>query len=45
MRLEQAIYGASKGGHAMIAASGLHDIAIELTSRLDLPDTSPFGVT
>lgn len=45
MRLEQATYGASRGGHAMIAASGLHDVTIELTSRLDLPDTSPVGVT
>lgn len=44
MRLEQAIYGASRGGHSMIAVSGLHDVAVELTSRLDLPDTSPFGV-
>src|SRR6478609_2507070 len=28
----------------MLAASGFHEVASELTSRLDLPDTSPFGV-
>lgn len=28
----------------MIAASGLKDLALELTSRLDLPDTLPNGV-
>jgi GTPase-associated protein 1, N-terminal domain type 1/Effector-associated domain 1 len=44
VRLEQAIYGASKGGHAILAASGFHEVTSELTSRLDLPDTSPFGV-
>lgn len=28
----------------MLAASGFHEVTSELTSRLDLPDTSPFGV-
>jgi hypothetical protein len=28
----------------MLAASGFHEVASELTSRLDLPDTLPFGV-
>jgi len=28
----------------MLGASGFHEVATELTSRLDLPDTSPFGV-
>lgn len=29
----------------MVAASGLREVAQELTSRLDLPDTAPTGVT
>ncbi len=45
MKLEQAIYGSSRGGHAMVAASGFREVAQQLTSRLDLPDTAPTGVT
>ena len=29
----------------MVAASGLREVAQQLTSRLDLPDTAPTGVT
>lgn len=44
MRIEQALYGATKGGHSIIGASGDGAVARELTSRLDLPDTAPYGV-
>ena len=44
MRIEQALYGATNGGHSIIGASGDGVVARELTSRLDLPDTAPYGV-
>ena len=44
MRIEQALYGEVRGGHSLRAASGTEDLAGELTSRLDLPDTAPLGV-
>lgn len=44
MRIEQALYGEARGGHALRVASGDGKIAMELTSRLDLPDTAPPGV-
>lgn len=44
MRIDQALYGEARGGHALWAASGDGRIARELTSRLDLPDTAPPGV-
>ncbi len=44
MKVEQAIYGEVRGGHALRMASDRSGIAAELTSRLDLPDTAPPGV-
>jgi hypothetical protein len=44
MRVEQAIYGEVRGGHALRMASGDGWVPAELTSRLDLPDTAPPGV-
>jgi hypothetical protein len=44
VRIEQALYGATKGGHSIVEASGDAVVARELTSRLDLPDTAPYGV-
>ncbi|WP_140919637.1 GAP1-N1 domain-containing protein [Limnobaculum xujianqingii] len=44
MRVEQAIYGESRGGHGLKMATSEHPIISELTSRLDLPDTAPPGV-
>ena len=43
MIVEQALYGEVKGGHGLRAASGDVTLARELSSRLDLPDTSPPG--
>jgi len=44
VKIEQAFYGATKGGHSLVSASGDGMVASELTSRLDLPDTAPYGV-
>lgn len=44
MRVEQAIYGEVRGGHALRLASDRSRIPAELASRLDLPDTAPPGV-
>lgn len=44
MKVEQAIYGEVRGGHAFRLASDHGKVSIELTSRLDLPDTAPPGV-
>lgn len=44
MRVEQAIFGEYRGGHALRAASGDKQLAAELSSRLDLPDTAPSGI-
>ena len=44
MKIEQALYGEARGGHALLAESGDLRTATELTSRLDLPDTAPPGV-
>src|ERR671930_502511 len=44
MNVEHAMYGEARGGHALWTASGDHQIASEITSRLDLPDTAPPGV-
>lgn len=43
MIIEQAIYGEVKGGHGLRATSGDRALAIELASRLDLPDNAPPG--
>lgn len=43
MIIDQAIYGEVKGGHGLRAASGDRALAIELASRLDLPDNAPPG--
>lgn len=43
MLVEQAVYGEVKGGHGLRATSGDRTLAIELASRLDLPDTAPPG--
>lgn len=44
MRVEQAVYGEIRGGHALRASSPTGaQLARELTSRLDLPDTAPPG--
>jgi hypothetical protein len=44
MRVEQAIYGEVRGGHALRLASDRSRVPAELASRLDLPDTAPPGV-
>jgi hypothetical protein len=44
MRVEQAIYGTIKNGHALKCASGDRRLAEDLAQRLDLPDTEPQGV-
>jgi hypothetical protein len=43
MRVDQAIYGTIKHGHALRCASGDRKLADELAQRLDLPDTEPQG--
>jgi hypothetical protein len=43
MRIDQAIYGEVKGGHALRAFSGARQVAQDITARLDLPDTAPAG--
>ena len=43
MRVEQAIYGEVRGGHGLRLASTGNRVFSELTSRLDLPDTTPPG--
>ncbi|WP_147477042.1 effector-associated domain EAD1-containing protein [Corallococcus sp. AB038B] len=44
MKVEQAVYGEARGGHALRISSDNGQISSELTSRLDLPDTAPPGV-
>jgi len=44
MRVEQAIYGEVRGGHALRLASNRNRVPPELAFRLDLPDTAPPGV-
>lgn len=44
MRVEQALYGETRGGHGLRLASADLQIISELISRLDLPDTAPPGV-
>jgi hypothetical protein len=44
MKIEQAIYGEVRSGHALRLASTRSQIVDELASRLDLPDTVPPGV-
>ncbi|WFF97503.1 effector-associated domain EAD1-containing protein [Aeromonas caviae] len=44
MRVEQALYGETRGGHGLRLASTDLSLISELTSRLDLPDTAPPGV-
>lgn len=44
MKIEQAIYGEVRSGHAVRLASSRSEIVDELASRLDLPDTAPPGV-
>ncbi|MEI4951178.1 effector-associated domain EAD1-containing protein [Aeromonas caviae] len=44
MKIEQAIYGEVRSGHALRLASTRSQIIDELASRLDLPDTAPPGV-
>ncbi len=45
MIVHQAMYGAiPKGGHGLIATSGLAELASSVTPHLDLPDTIPAGV-
>jgi hypothetical protein len=43
MKVEQAIYGEVRRGHALRLASDRGKVSSELTSRLDLPDTAPPG--
>lgn len=43
MLVDQAIYGAVRNGHGLRCASGDQKLALELASRLDLPDTAPPG--
>jgi hypothetical protein len=44
LRVEQAIFGEHRGGHALREASGDRRFANELSPRLDLPDTAPSGI-
>ena len=44
MKIEQAIYGEVRSGHALRLASTRSKVVDELASRLDLPDTAPPGV-
>ncbi len=44
MRVEQAVFGEARGGHALRMASDATSIPSELAARLDLPDTAPPGV-
>lgn len=44
MKIEQAIYGEVRSGHALRLASTRSQTVDELASRLDLPDTAPPGV-
>lgn len=43
MRVDQAIYGTVKHGHALRCASGDLKFASDIAQRLDLPDTEPQG--
>jgi hypothetical protein len=43
MKVEQAIYGEVRGGHALRLATDRGRVSSELTSRVDLPDTAPPG--
>ena len=44
MKVDQAIFGERRGGHALRDASGDTRFATEIAPRLDLPDTAPGGV-
>ncbi|ULS47543.1 hypothetical protein F9W95_19115 [Pectobacterium carotovorum] len=44
MKVEQAIYGESRGGHGLRSASSDLPIISALASYLDLPDAAPLGV-
>ncbi|MFA0390101.1 effector-associated domain EAD1-containing protein [Vibrio splendidus] len=44
MKIEQAIYGEVRSGHALKLASTRNTLIESLASRLDLPDTAPSGV-
>jgi hypothetical protein len=44
VKVEQAIFGERRGGHALREATGDRQLAAEFASRLDLPDTAPSGV-
>ncbi|AHK21923.1 hypothetical protein BF17_04465 [Yersinia similis] len=44
MKVEQAIYGESRGGHGLRLGSSDLPIISALTSYLDLPDAAPLGV-
>lgn len=44
MKIEQALYGESRAGHDLIAASCSTAFVVELVGRMDLPDTAPMGV-
>lgn len=44
MRVEVAVYGEVKGGHALRGASGDKQFAANIASKLDLPDTAPPGL-
>ena len=41
MQIEQALYGASHGGHSLLASSRDDAVATALVQWLDLPDTAP----
>ena len=44
IQVEQALYGDDRGGHALLASSGVDAVSTEIVHRLDLPDTAPPGV-
>ena len=41
MRIEQALYGESRGAHSLLTSSGDDATATAIVQRLDLPDTAP----
>ena len=45
MRIEQAFYGETGGGHGLLKASRNDEVSRRIVQRLDLPDAAPQGVT
>lgn len=43
MRIEQAFYGETGGGHGLLEASRNDEVSRGVVQRLDLPDAAPQG--